>query len=160
MRTLSSGVKAALFSPDGLSEIYITLVEISHTQIASTIRLSDDTIDTISNGSTYKTYWLELDDADQLLSGVPTGSLRIDNIDLTILAALSYVTTSRATVTIKRVLASAPNTLIIPSVAYSLTGYRSTDDTLTLNLSLAIPGDEPFPGYSFNPSHFPGLFGI
>lgn len=141
------------------SKVFATLLEVAHADF-ETIRLCNDTVNITSNGAVYERMWFELEDADQALIGVPTGTLRIDNTDLQVLQALESISPTSAdfpAVAIARVFADSPDTIRQGPVIYVVRNYSWDESILTLSLSLNLPGDEPFPGYAFIPAYFPGL---
>lgn len=65
---------------------------------------------------------------------------------------------SMASVTIELVLASSPDTVEMAFPAFDLTQFDLSAGSCTVSLSLDSLESEPFPGPTFNPQAFPGLF--
>jgi hypothetical protein len=139
------------------AEVFIMLIEISHTDMASTLRVSSDAVDTISNGNTYTNYPFELNLPNETADELPTTTLRIDNVDRVLINAFRSISTP-PTVNIKVVLASDPDTVEVDFSGFDMVNTTYDALTITGNLQFKSYMMEPFPGERFNPNEFPALF--
>ena len=155
-RTLSAAATQGV-NAQQTAEIYLIILEIDHDDIASPIRVVNNTEDVVSNGDTYVGYPFEIalpPDTDQ---GLVNASLRIDNVDRQIVDALRVVSTP-PTVAISVILSSSPDTL--EAGPFNMTVEAADYDALTVTFTLAFENilNEPFPALRFDPPSYPGLF--
>ena len=87
----------------------------------------------------------------------PTVTLSITAVDRQVVSAVRGID-GDMTVTIEVVLASSPDTVEAGPFDFTLRGV--TYDAMTIQGTLAYEDvlNEPFPGDSFTPSRFPGVF--
>ncbi len=154
-RTLSSAAIASLLAQE-TSEAWLILLAISHADM-TTIRVTSDGVDTVSNGDTYIAFPFEImmpsEQSDQMAKVV----LRIDNIDQTIIAEIRALT-NEPTVSMSVVMASDPDTIEAGPFEFSLKGASYNQFTIEGNLSFEDILNEAFPADSFTPGNFPGIF--
>jgi hypothetical protein len=141
-------------------EAFLILLELSSTEFDSAdnpIRVTSDSVTTTSGGETYLPYpfniTLPVDDGETL----PQADLTIDNIDRDILTSIRQVN-DPIEVRIMIVLASDPDTVEIDLDDFELSQITYNAETITGSMAVNMFIDEPFPGDSFMPSNFPGLF--
>ena len=155
-RTLSVTARAAANSED-TSEVFLTLLTIDHDSLAAPIRVSSDSVDTVSNGNTFIAFPFNLALPDDTDNASPRARLTIDNIDRTIVEAVRSINTA-ATVLIQIVLASDPDTVEISFIDFKLTNITYDDIVVTGDLTVENFTAEPFPSATFSPSLFPGIY--
>lgn len=154
-RSLSLAMKQALFAQE-TGETILFLLTISHAQLAQPIRIVQNNENIVSNGNTFTAFPFDIsvpDDRDDELSQI---TCRIDNVDRQLMEAARTIT-SAADVTFSIILASEPNTLAF-SQDFKMQEVTVDEQVVTGVLTRAPLADEPFPGYNFVPSKFPGLF--
>ena len=155
-RSLSSTMIAAGNASE-TGEIPLFILVIEHTDI-TTLRFVANTEDVTSDGNVYTAYPFQINiplvDSD---TQIPTAQLRIDNIDQAIVAAIRGLSTA-PTITASIILASTPDTVECGPYAFTLKNvtYNAIEITGTLGFEEIL--NEPFPGDTFNPQNFPGLF--
>lgn len=157
MRTLSSAALAAVFGAQ-TGEAFLALLTLDHAQLAAPIRVTSDSVATVSNGETYAPFPFTValpQERDDQLAGA---RLVVDNIDRSIVIALRSIS-SAPSVTLDIVLASSPDTVEAGPFNYTLKDAKY--DALTVEGELAFEDilNEAFPGGSFVPQTHPGLFG-
>lgn len=153
---VSSGLKEKLFDQE-MGDAIIPLLTISHPDLAEPIRVCHNNENLVSRGNTYIAYdWrltLPLDDPDT----IPRAKIQIDNVDRVIVDTIRSISTA-PTVTVELVKGSDPDT-----VEFVLSDFTLQDveyDVLFVTGQLTVEEflSEPFPGDTFTPSRFPGLF--
>ena len=140
------------------NEAFLVLIELDHDDLGVPLRFTSDGVDTISNGDTYTAYPFEIVLPSNTEEGISQGRITIDNIDQSLITAIRSISSEPMDVSMSIVLASDPDTIEV-----IFTGFRFTN--ITYN-ALVISGEitiefflnEPFPGDTFLPSTFPGLF--
>ena len=155
-RSLSSTMIAAGNASE-TAEIPLFICVIEHTDI-TTLRFVCNKSNVTSNGEVYTAYPFRVDippvDSD---NQIPTATLQIDNVDQSIVAAIRGLSTA-PTVTVSIILASTPDTVESGPYAFTLKNahYNAIEVTGALGYEEIL--NEPFPGDTFNPQNFPGLF--
>jgi len=150
--TVSATFKAAAYAQQ-TSEVFLKLLTIEHDDLASPIRVVDNTENIESNGETYLAagFDVKLPDDD----GRTT--LSVCNVDRVMVQAIRSIDSS-PTISLSVIMASDPDTIEVgPFVmqlvdvgydAFTISGTLSFDDFLI----------EPYPGDTFSPGQFKGLF--
>ena len=139
------------------SEAFLVLIEIDHDSLSEPIRLSSDAVNTVSNGNTYVAYPFDLVLPDDPEEGVSKGRLIIDNVHRDIIQFVRNLP-SAPKVTIRIVLASNPDVIEAEFPNFELVNIQYDALTVSGDLSIRSFMSEPYPGDSFTPSLFPGLF--
>ena len=155
-RTVSSIFKSAVFGQQ-TDEAFILLIEIDHADLSEPIRVSSDGVDTVSNGNTFVAYPFEISLPSNPETGVSHARLTIDNVSQTIITSIRNIS-DPPTATLQIVLASDPDTVEVEFSGFELRNVQYDVFTITGDLSIESFMSEPYPGGSFLPSTFPGLF--
>jgi len=155
-RTVSSTFKSAVFGQQ-TDEAFILLIEIDHADLSEPIRVSSDGVDTVSNGNTFVAYPFEISLPSNPETGVSQARLTIDNVSQTIITSIRNIS-DPPTATLQIVLASDPDTVEVEFSGFELRNVQYDVFTITGDLSIESFMSEPYPGGSFLPSTFPGLF--
>lgn len=155
-RTVSSIFKSAVFGQQ-TDEAFILLIEIDHADLSEPIRVSSDGVDTVSNGNTFVAYPFEISLPSNPETGVSQARLTIDNVSQTIITSIRNIS-DPPTATLQIVLASDPDTVEVEFSGFELRNVQYDVFTITGDLSIESFMSEPYPGGSFLPSTFPGLF--
>lgn len=153
---ISAAAKKALFAQE-TGEAFLILLTISHASLAHPIRVVNNHVDVTSNGSVYTGFPFEIDLPDDVPGQPPRVRLRIDNIERQIVDAVRSIV-GPFSVQLDVVMGSSPST--IEASFPSLSAVRVEYDALVVEADLAFEDvlNEPFPGDSFIPSQYPGLF--
>ncbi|MEX2642887.1 MAG: DUF1833 family protein [Acetobacterales bacterium] len=162
---LSGAARAAVYAQD-TTEVFLTLLTIDHAELATPVRVVNNTENVTSRGETFHGAPFRLDLPDEDGESLPRVPLEIDNYELedelgeavTIGEILeSFI--EPATATIEVVMASNPDVVEFGPVVMEL---RDTEyDDLNARGTLVMDGDlltEPYPAGSFAPTTHPGLF--
>ena len=165
-RNVSTGFMVSLHARES-GVVAAVLLTITHADMAEPIRLSTDPTErlstdpvvygSISRGQHYAFVPIAVvlpDDGDD---AAPAASLEIDNTDRELIAAVRSITDA-AEVTLEIIDADDPDVVEIAFPAMRIANV--TYDRSIVRFGLAVDGlqAEPYPGASFLPSGFPGLF--
>lgn len=156
MTDVSTTMRAAMNAPE-TSEAFLVLIELSHDDLADTIRVTSDGQNTESNGNTYISYPFDIYLPYSPETGVCKGKLTIDNVDRQIVENLRQISTA-PTIRIMVVLASDPDTIEIDYPNFELGNAEYDAMFVTGDLTLPSYSREPYPADTMNPSTFPGIF--
>ena len=164
MRNMSAAMKEALFAAQ-TSEVFIMLVTIDHSTLASPIRVTTDTMvdlgDNVwgvtSNGEDYIALPFELtwpnEDEDQS----PVSKVKIDNISREIVTAIRSID-SPADFTVQIVTATDPDTVEAQLLGFQLKNVRYDAFIVEGDLTIEVFDQEPFPAGRMDPARFPGMY--
>lgn len=155
-RTVSAAAKQALFGQE-TDEAFLMLLTIDHEDLAVPIRVANNVEDVVSRGDTYVAFAFEIDLPGESAEALARPRLRIDNVDRQIVDALRLID-SAPSVVMEIVMASTPDT--VEAGPFNMTLERAQYDELVVTGELAFEDilNEPFPGESYTPDKFPGLF--
>lgn len=138
-------------------EAFIALITISHPNLAAPMRISTDSRPTVSRGTEFFPYPVQVSlPADEHLRS-PTAVLRIDNVDREIAAALVSIT-SPATVLVEAVLTGDPNEVVVTYSDFRLTKGSYDATVVEGELTLKDYGREPYPAWDYGSSRFPAMY--
>jgi hypothetical protein len=155
-RAVSSRFRSALFAQE-TAEVFLVLLEIHHEELVDPIRLSSDSVNTTSNGQLYIAYPFEIGLPDDPAEGIPRAKLRVDNVHRSIVEAVRRISTPPK-VHMLVVLADNPDVVEVSFPHFLLTNVQYDAETVSGDLTLESLEAEPYPGDSFLPSTFPGIF--
>ena len=155
-RGVSNVFKSAVFGQE-TDEAFLVLLKIDHADLSEPIRVSSDGINTVSNGETFVAYPFELSLPSNPETGISQAQLTIDNVSQDIITSIRNII-APPSITIQVVLASDPDTIEVEFSGFELQNVQY--DALVISGTLTIESfmSEPYPGGSFLPSTFPGLF--
>ena len=125
--------------------------------MAEPILVTSDGVATVSNGLTFNSYQFMLTLPDDTERPFSQGRLSIENVSQVIIEALRSVS-SALLITMQIVLASDPDTVEVEYPEFELVNVNYDAQQISGDLSIESFVEEPFPGDSFIPSYFPGLF--
>ena len=154
---LSGNAREATFKVSS-DEIFLALLTISHPDLGvdDPLRISSDTVDTISNGETFQSVPFEF-----ILPGDKDGrviatDIRVEGVTDLILPGLRAIT-SRPSLLIQVVLASTPD---VVEVSFDNFFLRKADyDAIQITARFTQDSDKTTPfGLFFTPSNFESVF--
>lgn len=162
-RETTDTLKEGVFSQN-TEEVFVTLLTLSHPDLAEPIRVcSDPAVDlvsgsrgTMSRGEDFVFLPFELIPPGQSGDSLPTGRLKVDNVSREIVQAVRLIT-SPAEVLIEVVMASDPDVVEATIAGFQLRNIKADALTVEGELSTVRFDMEPFPCGSFTPSQFPGM---
>lgn len=155
-RTLSSGMLQALLA-GSTGEAIPVLLELSHPTLATPIRAVANHEPITSNGVEYLAYPFECTIGGDEEGRPPTGRLRIDNVDRSIVQAIRGIQGEPISITLSVVLSSTPDQVEVGPLRYKLRSADYDAGTVEGELQLEDVLNEPVPGHRFTPGDFPGL---
>lgn len=156
-RIVSETALAAMLAQQ-TEQIFLICLTISHTSLASPIRLVNDTLELETSEGTYLPFPFMAvlpEDSEETITGI---TVRIDNVDQRVIEALRSITTA-PTMTMSVRLRSTPDT--VEAGPYVFQMKSAVYDAQTIDATLSFEEDfltEPFPKDSFTPQTTPGLF--
>ena len=117
----------------------------------------NNTEEITSRGDIYVAWPLEIALPDENPESVAWVTLRIDNVDRGIVRNLRAIS-SPLSVGLEVIMAASPDT--VEAGPFNMTLVAAEYDALTVTGELAFEDvlNEPFPGHSYVPSAYPGLF--
>lgn len=137
---------------------WITLLTITHEGLPAPIRVTDDAVQTVSNGLTYLPYPFDVLLPDDVEGRIPQSQIRIDNTTQEIIALLRTLTTP-PTLDIQVVRSATPD--VVELSASGLEWRASSFDigTITGTLTIDNLATEEWPPVTFDRARFIGLWG-
>lgn len=166
MRTLSDAFKKALFAQES-DEVVICLLTVDHEELTTPFYFSSDNTSrisenplmyaTVSRGREY--YFVPFDFIlPEDKSDVPPKiMLTVENIDRQIVPLLRSFTTPPS-ILVEIVLKSAPSIVEMDFPEMQMANATIVDSNIQIELVCDALLTEPFPGGTFTPGAFPGLF--
>ena len=153
----STFTAAALAERTG--EIALELLTLTHPNMAVPLRVTSDSVQTISNGNVFIAYPFAITLARSSNDSPPTARLTISNVDRRIVEALRALPLEPPLdVVITTVLASDPDTVEFELAGYQLRAADYDAQRVTGDLVPDLLDREPWPSVRFLPSTFPGVF--
>ena len=155
-RVLSQAARQAVNAQEA-EQVFLLLLTIDHADLVEPIRVVNNTEDVTSRGDLFVGYPFEIALPDEDPDSVARVTLRIDNIDRQIVQPLRAIP-APLSVALEVVLASSPDT--VEAGPFNMTLVAAEYDALAIAGELAFEDvlNEPFPGHSYVPSEYPGLF--
>jgi hypothetical protein len=154
----TTALQAAYSSETGTA--FIILLTLSHPSIPIPIRVTSDSVITVSRGNTFISYpfmvTLPSDDADQ----IPQATLVIDNVDRAIVTSLRQIGMVPANLLIEIVTSNLPDTVEFSSGSLTLREVEGDGVSVSGTLKFEEILGEAFPGDSVTPATLPGVFVI
>ena len=155
-RSVSSEFKSTVFGSQ-TEEAYLVLIKVDHESMDAPIRVTSNGVVTVSNGESFQPYPFTLALPDDTERPFSRGRLTIENVSQTIIESIRSISTALL-ITIQIVLASDLDTVEVEYPDFELTDISYDAQTISGSLNIESFVEEPFPGDSFIPSYFPGLF--
>jgi hypothetical protein len=154
-RTLSATAVASLNAQE-TGEVWLILLTIAHADLPTPIRVVNNNEDITSRGNLFQAFPFEIVLPGEDPDSPPRATIRIDNIDRSIVALLRSIS-SAPSVTIEIILASQPNTVEIAYSSLALRNVRYDAATVEGELFFEPLFNEPITA-TMTPSRFPGMF--
>jgi hypothetical protein len=156
MRTTSAALRQAVTAQQ-THEAFLVLLEIDHSSMGAPIRVVNNNRPVGSGGDLYQAFPFQVKLPDERDDRMSTVTLRIDNVDQQIVAALRQLS-GAATVTLSVVLASAPDDVEAGPFSFTLSRASYDANAVVATLEYEDVLREPIPGDKFTPTNFPGMF--
>ncbi len=155
-RDISAETRQSLNAAE-TADAFIVLLTINHAGLENPLRVSSDSVDTVSRGETFYAFPFELTLPDDEDNKPPRARLIIDNIDRTIVKAVRNLASS-PTVLIEIIRAAEPDVVEAKFEDFRFTNISYDARVVEGDLTIEDFTAEPYPAASFSPSFFPGLF--
>lgn len=155
-RDISQSSKTALFN-SRTSECFIILITIDHDDFVSPIRVNSSGETITSNGETYYFFPFDISLPAESLDEIPKIKIAIQDPTREITPYIRNLTTSPTislsvvTNTDKDTIETGPYEMTLIEVSYDILGIEGV-------LYYEDIFEEPYPGDSFTPNEYPGLF--
>lgn len=169
-RPVTDAFKAAAFAQE-TGEVVVTLLTITHPDMEETIRISSDPTQrldgsgdpqpiygTISRGEQYLFVPFDLTLPDEQDETAPNAKIRLSNVGREVMELVRSVDTP-AKIVLEILLGSDLETVEVAFPELHIAQAEYTAGELTLGLVVDFLSEIPFPGGTFGPAYFPGLFG-
>jgi len=155
-RTTSATFTQAVFA-QATDEVVLELLTLEHRTLPQPIRLVRNTVDIYSRGNTYTACQFDLTWPQDKEGEPPQASLTYQNISRDLVAAVRALRTPM-TATIEIVLDSSPDTVEASYSGMSVIANNYNVHVIDFTLSFERFMQEAFPGKTFGPANFPGIF--
>jgi len=157
-RTISAAALSALLAQQ-TKQVFLTLLDISHSGFANTFHFVNNPVPIVSNGSIYQPFPFMLDLPEDTAERPPRANLVVGNVTREIMDEIRTISANeRIRVDFHVIMASEPDNYVDTFANYEL--QNISYDALTIQGELIL-GDfltEPFPPDRFTPNLFPALF--
>lgn len=154
-RSLSSTATASIHAQE-TGEVWLVLLTIAHSSLATPIRVVNNNEDITSRGNIYQAFPFEIILPGQDPDSLPKAMLRFDNVDRTAISVIRGVE-APPNVTIEVILASQPDTVEVSFPNLTLRNVKYDATIIEGELFFENLYSEPIT-YQMTPSRFPGLF--
>lgn len=144
------------FSAD-TTDVWLVLLTIEHTDLATPIRVVNNTVNITSGGDEYIAFPFNVTLPDAREDAPPRARLIIDNVNREIAEAVRSIT-SAPTVTIEVIRGADPDTIEITWPYFTLRNVKWDANQVSGDLALEDFTSEPYPAGIFSPASFPGMF--
>jgi len=157
VRDLSTAWLEAIHA-ETTDKVFLHLLTITHADLTTPIRLTDDRADIVSRSNTYTAFPFSISLPPSIENEVPSVRLVIGNVSRELMDEIRTITTP-PTISLELISHDAPDTVEIGPLDFKL---KSADyDAQTIEASIGFEEDfltEPFPAARFTPQGFPALF--
>lgn len=155
-RSMSATATEAVLS-QYTDQVFLWLLEIDHDTLVEPLRFVNSREDIVSNGNNHIAFPFEVTLPSEDGETISDVQLAISNVDRTIIETIRTITTE-ATITLSVILASSPDDMEAGPFTLALREVNYNAMTITGSLRWENLLNLSYPGYTFTPSGFPGLF--
>lgn len=141
-----------------VGEEALYLLEITHTQLGTPVRIVNDTQDIVSNGNTFTACAFRVQLPEEITHSMPRVSIAVDNIGRELTLWLDGSKGGRGgSVRIMQIMRDTPNTI---EQEYTLSVIESRQDMMQVVFDLGYENvlDVPALVETYNPENTPGIF--
>ena len=154
--TASDLFKQSAFAQE-TADVWLVLLTISHTNISPSIRVVNNTENVTSRGNLFTAFPFDITLPDNREDAPPRARLVIDNTSREIAEAVRAIT-SPPSVNIEIIRAADPDTVETTFPYFSMRNIKWDSGKVSADLTLEDFTNEPYPGLTFTPAYFPGIF--
>lgn len=155
--TLTETQRGELHAPQ-CATVWLHLVTITHDDLVAPIRLVDDRADIVSRSNTYTAWPFEIELPGEDPESFPGATLSLCVVDRTVLSQIRALSSAPA-VTVEVIRQSAPDTVVVGPFSFDVASAQVSELGVTLALAHEPILNEPYPGLTYTPNRFPGMFG-
>lgn len=155
-RAVSDASKAELFAQE-TDACFAYLLVIEHPSLEEPLRFNDSGEDIVSNGETYSAFPFELSLPDDDENAAPRAKLRIDNTTREIVATIRTLRPA-PTAHFMVIRTDDPDVIEAEFPDFKLSNVTYDVNVVEADLTVEYFTAEPYPGDTFNPADFPGIF--
>ena len=156
MRVISDDFRKEFYAPSTASTI-ISLLKVSHADLAEDLFLCNNNTDITSNGQLYTALGFNVNLPSDTEEGVPRVTLQIDNVDRQIVEVVRTVQTP-LTIELALILSESPDVIEMGWFEFILRNIRYNRMTVEGELWYEDVANDRFPKDFYVPSLFPGMF--
>jgi len=138
-------------------EVILELLTISHEDFSSDLRLVRNNENIVSQGDTFIASQFDLTWPQDREGEAPRASLKHQNISRELVAVIRGIRTPPS-ITMQVILASDPNTVQFEVTGMVIGKMDYDANTIQFELTFEIFSQTQFPGKTFNPAKWTGLF--
>lgn len=157
MRVISTTAQEAI-NASQTDQVFLVLLEITHSELTTPIRVVNNNESIISNGNTYYASAFNFSFPAQEEGTIKNSTLTIGNVDREIVRTIRSISTP-PNVTASVVLASDPDVLEMGPFTFQLTDVGYNRDTVTGSLVFENYLRSNIGTIRYKNTTFPGLFG-
>lgn len=157
MRAITHACRRALYASQ-TGEVLLVLLELSHPQMATPIRVTSDGVDTVVAGVVYQHFPFRVTWPDDTDDTPPRAELAIDAVDRSIVRSVRQLSGSPIQVSMRVVMASDPTVVEAGPCVFDMRDVEYSAFEVSGKLEYADVANEDFPLPKFDPSTTPGLF--
>lgn len=154
--SLTSAAVAAMFSQE-TDEAFLVLITISHPDLSEPMRVTSDSVPTVSRGDTFINYVFGFVLPSDEEGSPPQTQIVIDNVNKIIVDTLRSISTP-AQFLIEIVRSSDPDTVEVMYDGFEMKTVRGDVFQISGELTIEDIATEPYPYRLFSPAEFRGLF--
>lgn len=155
-RQLSSAALQSLFA-QSTDQIWLTLVDIDHPELPSTLRFVDNTESLIVGVTTYVGVAFRFDLPADAEGAVKEARITIDNVGRQVVEVIRSITTP-PTITIRIVRAAAPSEPELGPLSFTLRNVDYNAHSVSGRLTDDDDGQNIVPYIAYSPHDMPGLY--
>lgn len=153
--TISNTAKGQVFQQEGGG--FLILLTINHPQLATPLRVVNNTVNITSNGDDFIAYPFKIKLPEEREGIAPLAKLTIDNVSREIIQSIRQIATPLS-IDIQGVRIDDVDAVEFELPTFKLRNVDWDATQITGDLTLDDISKEPFPQRYFTPSEYPGVF--
>ena len=141
-------------------KVFLMLLTIDHADLSEPIRVTSDTVETVSRGETFEAFHFDLNLPTSSDGQIASTKLTISNVDRRIVEAIRKMSpgSDPASVLMEVVMADEPDVLEMSLEGFSLTNVTYDRIKCEGRVTLENFYNEPWPKDNFDPNRASGMF--
>jgi|SRR3989304_6619060 len=155
-RAISASAKSALFA-SRTDKCFLALLTITHVNLTAPIRVVNNGENITSNGNDYQWFPFDIEIPADSIDEIPKIRITISDPTRKIAPQIRALTTSPE-VSLSIIMSDTPNTVEVGPFVMTLKNVSWDELTISGELGYEDIFEEPYPGDTFTPAEYPGLF--